>query len=92
MTRDEAVAAFQKAGVPTLPAFLDFQTAFGGYAPDDDVTYGVVGGKDESGEPRWSQEGNLQFVRCDLSNRTQVRMSLDEACFLSRRSSSSRIV
>ncbi|MDX1927737.1 MAG: hypothetical protein SFV81_14540 [Pirellulaceae bacterium] len=78
MTRDEALAAFECAGVPPLPAFLDFQTKFGGYAPDLDVTYGVVGLKDHSGEPRWSQEENLQFVRCDLENITQVRMSLDE--------------
>jgi len=32
------MAAFDAAGVPQIPAFLEFQTAFGGYNPDPDFT------------------------------------------------------
>ncbi len=62
----------------TLDVFLDFQTRFGGYRPDDDFTCGIVGLKDRSGEPRLSQRGNMQVVRCDLENISQIRMTIDE--------------
>ncbi len=78
MTRDEAMAAFDAAGVPQIPAFLDFQTAFGGYNPDPDFTYGIVGLEDRSGEPRYSQEGDLQMALCDLDSCAQVRMTIDQ--------------
>ena len=79
MTPDEATAALGAAGVPLLPVFLAFQTAFGGYCPDDDVTYGIVGPDDNNeGEPRVRKQGRLQLVRCDLKNRTQIRLYLDQ--------------
>jgi len=78
MTRDEAMAAFDAAGVPQIPAFLDFQTAFGGYNPDPDFTYGIVGLEDRSGEPRYSQEGDLQMALCDLDSCSQIRMTIDQ--------------
>ncbi len=54
MTQAEAAAELAAAGIPQLPAFIDFQTTFGGYSPDEDVIYGFVGLNDEGdGEPRW---------------------------------------
>ncbi|MFN9416598.1 MAG: hypothetical protein ACK578_03770 [Pirellula sp.] len=78
MTRDEAMVAFDASGVPQIPAFLDFQTAFGGYNPDPDFTYGIVGLEDRSDEPRYSQEGDLQMALCDLDSCAQVRMTIDQ--------------
>jgi hypothetical protein len=72
------MAAFDAAGVPQIPAFLDFQTAFGGYNPDPDFTYGIVGLEDRSGEPRYSQEGDLQMALCDLDSCAQIRMTIDQ--------------
>ena len=78
MTRDEATVAFDAAGVPQIPTFLDFQTAFGGYNPDPDFTYGIVGLEDRSGEPRYSEKGDLQLARCDIDSCIQIRMTIDQ--------------
>ena len=78
MTRDEAVAAFDVAGIPPIPAFLDFQTAFGGYNPRPDYPYGIVGLEDRSGEPRFSVEGELQMALCGLDSCVQIRMTIDQ--------------
>jgi len=78
MTRDEAMVAFDAAGVPQIPTFLDFQTAFGGYNPDPDFTYGIVGLEDRSGEPRYSEKGDLQLARCDIDSCIQIRMTIDQ--------------
>ena len=79
MTRAEATSALAAAGIPQLPAFIEFQTAFGGYNPDEDVTYGIVGLNDNGdGEPRWIEQAELQLARCDLQNRTQIRLRLDQ--------------
>ena len=78
MTRDEATVAFDAAGVPQIPTFLDFQTAFGGYNPDPDFTYGIVGLEDRSGEPRYSAKGDLQLARCDIDSCIQIRMTIDQ--------------
>lgn len=78
MTRDEAMVAFDAAGVPQIPTFLDFQTAFGGYNPDPDFTYGIVGLEDGSGEPRYSEKGDLQLARCDIDSCIQIRMTIDQ--------------
>jgi len=80
MTQAEAAAELAAAGIPQLPAFIEFQTTFGGYSPDEDVTYGIVGLNDEGdGEPRWSEQDELQLVRCDLENRAQIRLRLDQS-------------
>lgn len=79
MTRAEAASALAAAGIPQLPAFVEFQTAFGGYRPDEDVIYGIVELNDKgNGEPRWIEQGELQLARCDLQNRTQIRLRLDQ--------------
>ncbi|MFK7821722.1 MAG: hypothetical protein AB8G99_23630 [Planctomycetaceae bacterium] len=79
MTRAEAAIALESANVPQLPAFVDFQSKFGGYSPDSDVTYGIVGTNYNSdGEPRSSRQNDLCFARCDLNNRIQIRLRIDE--------------
>ncbi len=81
MTWDEAIAAFAAAGIPPLPAFLEFQTVFGGYRPDEDVTYGIVDPTEQDtgdGEPRFMERGGLQLARCDLENRMQIRLQIDQ--------------
>lgn len=80
MTHDEAAVAFAAVGIPELPVFIEFQAGFGGYNPDDDVTYGVVGPTHQSdGEPRWSKRVNLILARCDLENRMQIRLQIDQS-------------
>jgi len=79
MTRSEANEALAAANVPQIDAFIDFQSTYAGYNPEEDVTYGIVGlAAQPDGEPRSDCLRDVTRARCDLDNRIQIRFWIDE--------------
>lgn len=84
MTLDECVKSLRRVNVPLRPEFIDFQLSYGGYSPNEDLTYGIAGPSDQPKLCRYHQESRtttsegLELARCDLDNRTQIRLHIDE--------------
>lgn len=78
-TADEAKGCLESAGLPVKDVFVRFQSTFGGYRPDSDVTHGIVdpAAKKDAEQRQDVHQGKVR-VRCDLYNLTQVRHWLDE--------------
>ena len=81
MGPDDAREALRECGVPLKERFTEFQTLFAGYAPEEEVVYGLVGPdrreQDEVRVETWGSE-RLVRARIDLENWTQIRMWLVE--------------
>lgn len=84
MTLAECVDSLTRVNVPLHHGFIEFQLSYGGYSPDEDVTFGIVGPSDQPKlcryhqEPRSTISEGVKLARCDLDNRTQIRLHIDE--------------
>jgi len=72
MTAEEIMVRFQTCGIPAEQRFVDFQLAYGGCQPHEDLCFGIVepSGKPEPGRvEQW--DGELR-VRCDVRSLVQI--------------------
>ena len=79
MTKEDVLGVFTKCEIPPLPQFVDFQLKFGGYCPDEEMTFGIVTpfGLDDRtcGAEKFNDVVLVEFVVDCL---VQISYSLDE--------------
>ena len=80
MSREEILEAFESKLIPPHETFVSYQQTFGGYRPDPERVYGIVGrGEFDDADRNLVRSNGVDRVRCADDSETQMPLCLDSS-------------